>query len=212
MRPFVRLAAVAAALPQDNIDTDRILAARFLKTITRTGLGTALFSAMRFDTNGREREDFVLNREPWRKAAILIVGENFGCGSSREHAPWALTDFGIYCIVAASFADIFYNNCFKNGILPITLAKPLIGQLMDDARDPRTAVLVVDLPSQTISRGAGATLPFDIDPDRKAALLLGRDEIARSMERLDAIEEWERHHRQMTEIPLDIARLPQSAE
>jgi 3-isopropylmalate/(R)-2-methylmalate dehydratase small subunit len=205
MRPFIRLAAVAAALPQDNIDTDRILAARFLKTISRSGLGSALFSAMRFDAQGRERTDFVLNREPWRKSAILIAGENFGCGSSREHAPWALTDFGIFCIIAPSFADIFYNNCFKNGILPIILGKHLSDQLMDDARNPHTAHLVVDLPSQTISRAIGEPVPFEIDSGRKAALLLGHDEITRSMEQLDKIREWERRHTRMTDIPLDIA-------
>jgi 3-isopropylmalate/(R)-2-methylmalate dehydratase small subunit len=207
VRTFGRLAAIAAPLPQDNVDTDRIVAARFLKTITRNGLGAALFSVMRFDDEGRERADFILNREPWRKAAILIAGENFGCGSSREHAPWALTDFGIFCVIASSFAEIFYNNCLKNGILPITLSKELISQLMKDAHIPHTAHLVVDLPSQTILRGIGDTISFGIDSDSKAMLLLGQDEITRSLEQLDAIRAWERRQGRTTDIPLDVATI-----
>jgi 3-isopropylmalate/(R)-2-methylmalate dehydratase small subunit len=177
MEPFRRLTGIAAPLPVANIDTDMILSAAFLKTVSRAGLGRGLFHAWRFDGDGAERPDFVLNREPWRRAAILITLDNFGCGSSREHAPWALLDFGVRCVIAPSFADIFYGNCFKNGILPIRLGRPDADLLMQDARDPRTATLAIDLEAQTITRQGGA-LTFDIDAQRRERLLNGMDDIA----------------------------------
>ncbi|WP_295192745.1 3-isopropylmalate dehydratase small subunit [uncultured Brevundimonas sp.] len=191
MQPFERITGVAASLPLVNIDTDKILAGQFLKTTQRAGLGVHLFDAMRYDDRGAERADFVLNREPWRRAEILIAGENFGCGSSREHAPWALLDFGIRCIVAPSFADIFYNNCFKNGILPIALPADEVDRLHCLATDPCLATMTVDLPSQTVSVGDGEEIGFEVDPDRKQALMEGHDEIGQSLLALDAIRAWE---------------------
>lgn len=191
MRTFDTLRATAAPLPLANIDTDKILAGQYLKTITRTGLGSKLFSTMRFDEQGAERPDFILNREPWRKAGILISLENFGCGSSREHAPWALADFGFRCLIAPSFADIFYNNCFKNGILPIVLERWTVNALMTDANIPERAVLQIDLTAQTITRASGATIRFEIPHERKQALLLGLDEIAASLQLVKHIERWE---------------------
>ena len=187
MTPFIHLEAVAAPLPLANVDTDKILAARFLKTIKREGLGDALFSTL------RENAAFVLNRHPWSRAGILIALDNFGCGSSREHAPWALLDFGIRCIIAPSIADIFYNNCFKNGILPIILPQDQIGRLMEAASHADTAQMVVDLPSQTVV-AAGEHYGFDINPARKQDLLGGIDEIARSMGFDNAICTFEADH------------------
>jgi 3-isopropylmalate/(R)-2-methylmalate dehydratase small subunit len=177
MRPFTRLTGIAAALPIANVDTDMILSAAFLKTVSRTGLGRGLFHALRFDADGRERPGFVLNRPPWREARILITLDNFGCGSSREHAPWALLDFGISCIIAPSFADIFHGNCFKNGMLPIRLPRGDIDRLMAEAERPETAGMTVDLESRTIVH-AGGTLSFDLDAQRRERLLGGVDDIA----------------------------------
>lgn len=175
MKAFDRLTAVVAPLPLMNVDTDKILAARFLKTISRTGLGQALFSTL------RENPQFVLNHAPWSDAKILVALDNFGCGSSREHAPWALLDFGFRCIIAPSFADIFYNNCFKNGILPIVLPDSTVDGLLTLAAVPETAEMTVDLPSQTITLCNGETIAFDIDQKRKDDLLKGVDDIARSL-------------------------------
>ncbi len=181
MTPFTRLTAIAAPLPVANVDTDMLLPARFLKTVSRKGLGTALFHAQRFDMDGAERPDFPLNRLPWRGAEILVALDNFGCGSSREHAPWALEDFGIRCIIAPSFADIFYGNCFKNGMLPIVLDAAKVERLMADAEQPNTATMTVDLQRQTIVRANGEVIDFSIDPQRRQRLLDGVDEIAQSL-------------------------------
>ncbi|KEQ53553.1 3-isopropylmalate dehydratase small subunit [Sphingobium chlorophenolicum] len=191
MTPFTSITSVAAALPEANIDTDKILAAQYLKTISRAGLGSKLFSSMRYDAEGAERPGFILNRDGWRGAGILIALENFGCGSSREHAPWALLDFGIRVIVAPSFADIFYNNCFNNGILPIILDRAQVDQLIVDSRELTSATLSIDLPSQTVTRANGVAWTFDIDPDRKQALLEGRDDIAAALAQDEAITRWE---------------------
>jgi 3-isopropylmalate dehydratase, small subunit len=185
MKPFDNLTAIAAPLPLENVDTDKILAGRFLKTISREGLGKVLFHVM------REDPDFVLNRAPWDRAGILIALDNFGCGSSREHAPWALLDFGFRCIIAPSFADIFYNNCFKNGILPIVLARDIIEQLIGEAQHPGGMAMTVDLACQTISLPDGEVIRFDVDPHRKADLIAGVDEIARSLaydDQIDVVE------------------------
>jgi len=174
-----------------NIDTDMIIPKQFLKTIKRTGLGANLFNEMRFDTGGRENPDFVLNKPAYRNATILVTGDNFGCGSSREHAPWALLDFGIRCVVASSFADIFYNNCFKNGILPIQLPQEDVDKLMDDAGRGANATITIDLESQTICGPDGGTITFDIDPFRKHCLLNGLDDIGLTMEKVDSISAYE---------------------
>jgi 3-isopropylmalate/(R)-2-methylmalate dehydratase small subunit len=205
---FCTLRAVAAALPLANIDTDKILAGQFLKTISRQGLGSKLFSAMRYDVLGAERSDFVLNREPWRHAGILIALDNFGCGSSREHAPWALRDFGIRCLIAPSFADIFFNNCFKNGILPIALDRLSVEVLIADAAEPAGATLSVDLLPQTITRVNGEIIRFDLDLGRKQALLLGLDEIAQSLLFEDKITTWEKVSRRICpDIPREISSI-----
>lgn len=175
MTPFLRLEAIAASLPFTNVDTDKILPGRFLKTIHRKGLGGALFADLRDDP------DFVLNRPPWSEAGILVAFENFGCGSSREHAPWALLDFGIRCVIAPSIADIFYNNCCKNGILPIALPQDAVVALMHDAEDLSRARLIVDLPGQTIINCDGRSFHFDIDARRKRDLMEGTDDISRSL-------------------------------
>jgi 3-isopropylmalate/(R)-2-methylmalate dehydratase small subunit len=177
MEKFVSLTGVAAPLPIINVDTDMIIPKQYLKTIKRTGLGSALFSEMRYNDDGSENPDFVLNKPAYRQAKIIVAGDNFGCGSSREHAPWALTDFGISCVIAPSFADIFYNNCFKNGLLPIALPQQVVDQLMDDARKGANAVLTVDLESQTITRPDGEKVHFEVDPFRKHCLLNGLDDI-----------------------------------
>ncbi len=185
--PFRRLSGIAAPLPLANVDTDMILPAAFLKTVSRKGLGKGLFYNQRFDADGNERHDFVLNRTPWRAARILVTRDNFGCGSSREHAPWALQDFGISCILAPSFADIFHGNCFKNGMLPIPLPHAHIDRLLDDAADPARAMLTVDLDAQKITRSDATELPFQIDPQRRTRLLSGQDDIAMALQFEDAI-------------------------
>jgi 3-isopropylmalate/(R)-2-methylmalate dehydratase small subunit len=191
MDKFTTLTGVAAPLPLRNIDTDMIIPKQFLKTIKRTGLGKSLFYEMRYDQDGKEVADFVLNQPAYRQATILVTGENFGCGSSREHAPWSLMDFGIRCIIAADFADIFYNNCFQNGILPIKLPQSEVDKLMDDASRGANATLTVDLESQEIRGPDGGVIKFDIDPFRKHCLLNGLDAIGLTLEKSQAIEKFE---------------------
>ena len=195
MQAFTTLTGVAAPLPLANVDTDKIIPARFLKTIKRTGLGRNLFDGLRYDADGEERPEFVLNQGQYRRAEILIAHENFGCGSSREHAPWALLDFGIRCVIAPSFADIFFNNCFKNGILPIALPREVCDRLMEDARLGGNARLTVDLPRQVVVRPNGEEIAFDVDPFRKHLLLNGLDDIGQTMQRADAIEAFEERRR-----------------
>jgi 3-isopropylmalate/(R)-2-methylmalate dehydratase small subunit len=195
MRAFTTVTAIAAPLPLANVDTDKIIPARFLKTIRRTGLGRNLFDTLRYDENGVERPDFVLNQEPWRHAEILIAHENFGCGSSREHAPWALLDFGIRCVIAPDFADIFYSNTFKNGILPITLPRAVCDALMDDARLGGNARLTVDLEAQRILRPNGEQIAFTIDPFRRHLLLNGLDDIGQTLQHQAAIDTYEQRVR-----------------
>src|SRR5436305_2447912 len=177
MEKFTVLEGVAAPLKMINVDTDRIIPKQYLKTIKRTGLGKGLFAEMRYNADGSENPDFVLNKPAYRRAKILVTGENFGCGSSREHAPWALLDFGIRCVISTSFADIFYNNCFKNGILPIKVSPQDLEKLFDDAERGANATLSVDLASQTIKGPDGGTLHFDIDPSSKQILLEGLADI-----------------------------------
>jgi 3-isopropylmalate/(R)-2-methylmalate dehydratase small subunit len=191
MRKFTTLTGVAAPLPMINIDTDKIIPKQYLKTIQRSGLGKGLFDEMRYNTDGSEIPDFVLNQPAYRQAKILVAGENFGCGSSREHAPWALLDFGITCIIASDFADIFYNNCFKNGVLPIKLDQKLVDVLMEDAKNGANAVFTVDLEKQLISRPDGQTVSFELDPFRKHCLLNGLDDIGLTLEKAPAIESYE---------------------
>ncbi|HLS58617.1 MAG TPA: 3-isopropylmalate dehydratase small subunit [Paracoccaceae bacterium] len=192
MEKFTRLTGVAAPLPMVNVDTDMIIPKQFLKTIQRTGLGRNLFDEMRYDDDGNENPDFVLNKPAYREAKILVAGANFGCGSSREHAPWALLDFGIRCVIAPSFADIFYNNCFKNGILPIVLPQEEVDKLLDDAERGANATITVDLEKQEISGPDGGTIPFEVDPFRKHCLLNGLDDIGLTMEKVDRIEAFEK--------------------
>lgn len=196
MEKFTKLTGIAAPFPRINVDTDLIIPKQYLKTIKRTGLGVGLFSDVRYDDDGNEKPDFVLNREPYRKTRILIAGENFGCGSSREHAPWALADFGIRCIVAPSFADIFYNNCFKNGILPIKLPQEQVDLLMADAGDPETATMTIDLEAQKIVRASGEEIAFEVDEAARERLLKGLDDIGLTLQRADNIEAFEEGHRQ----------------
>ena len=191
MEKFTKLDGVAAPMPMINCDTDRIIPARFLKTIKKTGLGVNLFNDVRFNEDGSEKPDFVLNKGPYREAKFLVAGDNFGCGSSREHAPWALMDFGIKCVIAPSFADIFYNNSFKNGVLLITLPQKQIDRLMDDAEKGANARMAVDLESQEITRPDGETIPFDIDPHRKHCLLNGLDDIGLTMQKDEKISTYE---------------------
>ena len=191
MQKFTNLTGVAAPLPLRNVDTDMIIPKQFLKTIARTGLGKSLFFEMRFDEAGKEIPDFVLNKPAYRKAQILVTGENFGCGSSREHAPWALLDFGIRCVIAPDFADIFYNNCFKNGILPIKLPQSEIDKLLDDAGRGANATLTVDLESQEIRGPDGGMIRFEIDAFRKQCLLNGLDDIALTLQKEKAISAFE---------------------
>ena len=191
MQKFDVLTGIAAPLPVVNCDTDKIIPARFLKAIKKTGLGKNLFDAMRYQPDGSENPDFVLNKEPYRKASILIAQDNFGCGSSREHAPWALVDFGIRCIIAPSFADIFYTNCFKNGMLPITLPEALVEQLMKDAELGANATFTIDLVEQKIVRPNGESVAFDLDPFRKHCLLEGLDDIGLTLEETPRIETFE---------------------
>lgn len=191
MQKFTHLTSVAAPLPIINIDTDMIIPKDYLKTIKRTGLGSGLFAEMRFAEDGSENPDFVLNQAPYRKAEILVAGDNFGCGSSREHAPWALLDFGIKCVISTSFADIFYNNCFKNGILPVIVSEAELENLMEDARRGANATLTVDLEAQTIKGPDGGTIHFDIDPDRKHRLLNGIDDIGETLTKAADIDSYE---------------------
>jgi 3-isopropylmalate/(R)-2-methylmalate dehydratase small subunit len=188
MEKFTELTGVAAPLPMINIDTDMIIPKQFLKTITRAGLGANLFYEMRYDAEGKENPDFVLNKPPYRDAKILIAGANFGCGSSREHAPWAILDFGIRCVIAPSFADIFYANCFKNGVLPIILPQAEIDKLLDDAARGANAVITVNLEAQEIRGPDGGVISFDIDPFRKKCLVEGLDDIGLTLKRKDAID------------------------
>ncbi|MFT9066737.1 MAG: 3-isopropylmalate dehydratase small subunit [Acetobacter syzygii] len=196
MEKFVTLSAIAAALPEANIDTDKIIPARFLKTTQRTGLGKHAFDAMRYLPDGKENPDFVLNRQPWRKAEILVTYDNLGCGSSREHAPWALLDFGIRCVIAPSFADIFFNNCFKNGILPIRLPREICDELMGDAQMGSNARLTVDLPRQVVIRPNGEEVPFEIDAFRKHLLLEGLDDIGQTLHHEGSIATYEQRQDQ----------------
>jgi 3-isopropylmalate/(R)-2-methylmalate dehydratase small subunit len=191
MEKFTKLTAVAAPLPMVNVDTDKIIPKQFLKTIARTGLSKGLFYDMRFDEAGEPKAGFVLDQPAYRQAKILVAGANFGCGSSREHAPWALLDFGIRCVIAPSFADIFYNNCFKNGMLPITLPRAQVDLLMDDAERGSNAIITVDLESQTVTGPDGGEIHFEIDPFRKHCLLNGLDDIGLSLEKAVAIDGFE---------------------
>ncbi|WP_306047266.1 3-isopropylmalate dehydratase small subunit [Nioella sp. MMSF_3534] len=191
MDKFTKLTGIAAPMPLINVDTDMIIPKQFLKTIKRSGLGVNLFDEMRYDGEGNEIPDFVLNKPAYRNAEILVAGDNFGCGSSREHAPWALLDFGIRCVIAPSFADIFFNNCFKNGILPIVLPQEEVDKLMDDAERGANATLTVDLENQTISGPDGGTISFEVDAFRKHCLLNGLDDIGLTMEKSASIEAFE---------------------
>ncbi len=192
MDKFTVLTGVAAPLRIVNVDTDMIIPKQYLKTIKRTGLGAGLFAEMRFREDGSENPDFVLNRPAYRNAQILVAGDNFGCGSSREHAPWALLDFGIRCVIATSFADIFYNNCFKNGILPITVSPENLEKLFDDAERGANATLTIDLDKQEIRGPDGGRIGFEIDPFRKHCLMNGLDDIGLTLEKGAAIDTFER--------------------
>ena len=191
MQPFTTLTGVAAPLPMANVDTDKIIPARVLKSISRSGFGKNLFYTMRFREDGSENPDFVLNRPPYRNAEILVAHENFGCGSSREHAPWALLDFGIRCVIAPDFADIFNNNCYKNGILPVRLPREVCDKLMEDARLGANARITVDLERQVVVRPNGEEIPFEVDPLRKHLLLNGLDDIGQTLQHADAIDAFE---------------------
>ncbi|MCY3873416.1 MAG: 3-isopropylmalate dehydratase small subunit [Rhodobacteraceae bacterium] len=191
MEKFEPVSGIAAPMPLVNIDTDMIIPKQFLKTIKRTGLGVNLFDEMRYDEDGNEFPDFVLNKPAYRNAEILVAGDNFGCGSSREHAPWALRDFGIKVVISTSFADIFHNNCFKNGILPVVLPKEQVDVLMEDAGKGGNARITVELEAQTVSTTDGTTFSFDVDPFKKHCLLEGLDDIGLSMQKMDAIEAFE---------------------
>jgi 3-isopropylmalate/(R)-2-methylmalate dehydratase small subunit len=191
MDKFTQLTGIAAPLPLINVDTDMIIPKQFLKTIKRSGLGRNLFDEMRYDSDGNEIADFVLNKPAYRDAQILVAGENFGCGSSREHAPWALLDFGIRCVIAPSYADIFFNNCFKNGILPIVLPQEQVDVLMKDAEKGANARITVDLEAQTVTASDGTVFRFDVDPFRKHCLLNGLDDIGLSLEKAAFIEGFE---------------------
>ena len=196
MQKFTTLTGVAAPLPMINVDTDKIIPKQYLKTIERTGLGKALFDELRYNADGSEKPEFVLNQPAYRKAEILVAGENFGCGSSREHAPWALLDFGIRAVIAPSFADIFHSNCFKNGILPIALPAETVAQLMDDARKGSNARLTIDLASQTIARPDGQMVHFEIDQFRKHCLLDGLDDVGLTLKKESAIAKFEDRRKQ----------------
>ena len=193
MDKFVKLTGVAAPLPVVNIDTDMIIPKDYLKTIKRTGLGTGLFAEARYNEDGTPNPDFVLNKPAYQNAQILVAGDNFGCGSSREHAPWALLDFGIRCVISTSFADIFYNNCFKNGILPIKVSPDDLEKLFDDANRGANATLTIDLENQEIRGPDGGRLAFDIDPFRKHCLINGLDDIGLTLEKSDKIDSFEKH-------------------
>jgi 3-isopropylmalate/(R)-2-methylmalate dehydratase small subunit len=190
MEAFTRLDAAAAPLPLANIDTDQIIPKQFLKTVERAGLAKGLFYDFRFDEQGVEKADFVLNQPAYKKAGVLVAGDNFGCGSSREHAPWALMDFGIRCVISTSFADIFYNNCFQNGLLPVVLKAAEVQQLMEEARGGNH-VVSVDLETQTVTSPSGAVFTFEIDPQRKQKMLQGLDAIGETLQSAPAIDTYE---------------------
>ncbi|MCU0802976.1 MAG: 3-isopropylmalate dehydratase small subunit [Rhodobacteraceae bacterium] len=191
MQKFTTLTGIAAPMPLVNIDTDMIIPKQFLKTIQRSGLGKNLFDEMRYTQDGQEIPEFVLNQPAYRNAEILIAGDNFGCGSSREHAPWALLDFGIRCVISTSFADIFYNNCFKNGILPIVMPQDVVDVLMADAKRGANARMTVDLVAQTVTTSDGQSFGFDVDSHRKHCLLNGLDDIGLTLEKASAIDRFE---------------------
>jgi len=191
MDKFETLTGIAAPMPLVNIDTDMIIPKQFLKTIKRSGLGVNLFDEMRFDRQGNEIPDFVLNQDAYRSAEILVAGENFGCGSSREHAPWAIKDFGIRCVISTSFADIFYNNCFKNGILPIALPAEAVAVLMKDAEKGANARMTVDLVAQTVTTSDGEVFSFEVDAFKKHCLIEGLDDIGLTMAKADSIASFE---------------------
>ena len=195
MEPFKKLDGVAAPLDMINVDTDMIIPKQFLKTIHRTGLGKALFDELRYNEDGSEKPDFVLNKPAYREARILVAGENFGCGSSREHAPWALLDFGIRCVIAPSFADIFYNNCFKNGILPIKLPQEIVDKLLDDASRGSNARISVDLEAKEIRGPDGGMVKFEVDEFRRQCLLHGWDDIGLTLRDEDKISAYEKRHK-----------------
>ena len=192
MEKFDKHRGVAAPLNMINIDTDKLIPKQFLKTIKRTGLGKHLFNEIRFNADGSENEDFVLNKPAYREASILVAGNNFGCGSSREHAPWALLDYGVKCVISTSFADIFFNNCFKNGILPIVVSKEELDQLMDDADNGANSVLDIDLENQHIGRPNGEKINFEIDEFRKHCLINGLDDIGLTMQKQSNIDDFEK--------------------
>jgi 3-isopropylmalate/(R)-2-methylmalate dehydratase small subunit len=191
MDKFTTLTGIAAPMPLVNIDTDMIIPKQFLKTIQRSGLGKNLFDEMRYTPDGKEIADFVLNQPAYREAEIIVAGDNFGCGSSREHAPWALLDFGIRCVISTSFADIFYNNCFKNGILPVVLPQDAVNHLMDDARKGANARITVDLAAQTVTASDGTAFGFEVDAFKKHCLLNGLDDIGLTLEKASAIDSFE---------------------
>lgn len=192
MEKFDKHRGVAAPLNMINIDTDKLIPKQFLKTIKRTGLGKHLFNEIRFNADGSENEDFVLNKPAYREASILVAGDNFGCGSSREHAPWALLDYGVKCVISTSFADIFFNNCFKNGILPIVVSKEELDQLMDDAGNGANSILDIDLENQQIGRPNGEIINFEIDEFRKHCLINGLDDIGLTMQKQSNIGNFEK--------------------
>ncbi|HEY9038572.1 MAG TPA: 3-isopropylmalate dehydratase small subunit [Roseovarius sp.] len=191
MEKFTKISGIAAPMPMINIDTDMIIPKQFLKTIKRSGLGVNLFDEMRYDDDGNEIPDFVLNKPAYRDAEILVAGDNFGCGSSREHAPWAIKDFGIRCVIAPSFADIFHNNCFKNGILPIALPQEQVDILMTEAQKGANARIEVDLEAQTVTTSDGDVISFEVDAFKKHCLLEGLDDIGLTMEKVQAIDTFE---------------------
>ena len=193
MEKFEKMTAIAAPMPLINIDTDMIIPKQFLKTIKRSGLGVSAFHEMRYQMDGTENPDFVLNQDAYRNANILVAGDNFGCGSSREHAPWALLDFGVRCVISTSFADIFYNNCFKNGILPVIVTDKELNVLMQDAEKGSNARMVIDLESQLIETSDGKVINFNVDQHRKHCLINGLDEIGLTMEKAASIDMFEKH-------------------
>ena len=196
MDKFTKLSGIAAPMPLINVDTDMIIPKQFLKTIKRSGLGVNLFDEMRYDDDGNEIADFVLNKPQYREAEILVAGDNFGCGSSREHAPWAIKDFGIRCVIAPSFADIFFNNCFKNGILPIALPQETVDLLMKDAEKGANARMEIDLEAQTITTSDGDVISFDVDPFKKHCLMQGLDDIGLTLEKKASVEAFEARARE----------------
>jgi 3-isopropylmalate/(R)-2-methylmalate dehydratase small subunit len=201
MDKFVKLTGVAAPLPVVNVDTDMIIPKDYLKTIKRTGLGTGLFAEARYNEDGSPNQDFVLNKPAYQNAKILVAGDNFGCGSSREHAPWALLDFGIRCVISTSFADIFYNNCFKNGILPITVSPEDLDKLMDDASRGSNATLSIDLEAKEIRGPDGGVVTFDLDDFKRHCLLNGLDDIGLTMEKAGAIASFEKKNAELRPWP-----------